>query len=181
MKLMLTLIAAAALSACATAQQPNMEPAPELKKFEWMLGTWTAKISWDMEGQKFETDTTMVNSWHGKFFKSDWTMDMMGAKMTETVFTGYDAASKKYKSITFTNFSSQPRFEDGEIKGDTFVSWTSQPWMVDGAPEATTARATFTKKSEKSAHFLLEFKQKDKWIKVGEATFTKTSGSGLIK
>lgn len=114
----------------------------------------------------------METRYDGKFVYSESVMDMMGMKMVEKAFLSYDAATKSYKSYTFTNWAATPRIETLTVKGDVLV-FLSEPWD-GGDGKLTSSRATMTKVSATEAKFLLEFKDGDKWNKVGEGTFKKS-------
>lgn len=148
-----------------------MEAPAEIKKLGWMVGEWTGTIKMNMQGMEFESQSTMKNEFEGQFLKSASVMDMMGMKMTETMYMGWNAAKNRYESYAFSNFSPKPRIEYGTMEGDK-MTMTSEPWEVGGeAP--TVGRGTMTKKSDTEIHFILEFKEGDKWVKVGEGTYKK--------
>ena len=156
----------------ATAQVPNMEPPAELKKLEWMMGNWSGNVKMSMEGMDMEGMMTYSVTWSGQFLKSTSTWDVMGIKITEDGYTGWDAAKGKYSSYTFTNMAPTPRIEWGEMKDDTTI-WTSEPWVTSHEAPATVSRATLAKLSNNELKFSLEFKTGDTWTKVGEGVFKK--------
>lgn len=166
----LTLFAAFAVVGFVGAQAQEMAPPPELNKLAWTLGSWKGKIHFTMEGVDSEGDMTMNSVMDGMFIKGTTTWDMMGMKMVENAYMGWDEKAKCYRSWAFTNFSPDPRYEKGVLDGDTFSS-TSEPWNVMG--QATVGRGTLKKLGEKEISFTLEFKEGDKWTKVGEGKLTK--------
>ncbi|HWP31474.1 MAG TPA: DUF1579 family protein [Fimbriimonadales bacterium] len=151
--------------------QPSMTPPEEIRKFGWMVGEWSGKMKWLMEGMEGEMDMTLKNEFEGQFLKTTSAMDMMGEKFTEVSFMGWDASKKRYSSWTFTNFAPLPRIEHGTMDGNKLV-FISEPWLVM-SEEPTVSRATLTKISDKEVSFTLEFKQEEKWEKVAEGTFKK--------
>lgn len=157
------------MTALVSAQMP--EPSAEVKALDWMLGEWSGTVKWTMMGT--ETDAQM--SWKGEreglFLKRTTLTEMMGMKMTEACYSGWDDKKKKYWTHIYTNFAPGPRMEDGELKGDVFVS-VSEPWDTGSGSGPTTGRATFTKKGA-DIHYTLEFKEGEKWEKVAEGTFKK--------
>ncbi len=167
-----TMIAAVAIlfMAGAADSQGPMEPPTELKKLDWMVGEWSGKVDWTYM-MEAEVPYTVKCEWEGQFLKHTSKMDMMGMMFTETAYYGWDAASKKYRGWTFTNFSPDPRLEAGTLTGDTLVM-TSEPWNT-GEGELVVGRATITKKGADELHFLLEFKEGETWTKGGEGTFKK--------
>lgn len=159
------------LTATAFAQMPSLEPPAEVTAMKWMVGEWTSKVHWTMEGQEMDADMTLKNEFEGQFLKQTSTMDMMGMKFTEVGYLGYDKAKKKYYMYTFTNYGPTPRIEWGTLENNKMVM-ISEPWDAGmGAP--MTSRATLTKKSDTEVHFVLEFKNGDKWDKAAEGTFKK--------
>lgn len=173
LRIVLSFVLALGIGAALSAQE--MEPPAELKKFEWMVGSWVGTTKYNMEGMEMESKDSLEIRWDGQFLRLVNVGDMGAMKMTETMFIGWDAASKKYKSWAFTNFSPTPRIETAESSGDKYVS-VSEPWMVPGMAEATVSRFTMTKKSDTEVSFLLEFKEGDSWTKVGEGSAKKKSG-----
>lgn len=144
----------------------------ELKKLDWLLGTWEGKVAWTMPGMSGDSTMTMKSEWDGAFFKSVSTTDMGGMKSVETGYGWYDKDKKLYKFCTFTNFAPTPRFESGTFENDT-LTMVSDPWETGMPGPATVARATMVKKSATEATFMLEFKNGDKWDKVAEGKFLK--------
>lgn len=152
------------------AAQGPMDPPAELKKLDWMLGEWTSTVRWTY---LTTTDVayTVKCEWDGQFLRVTSRMEMLGMTMTETAYYGWDASSKRYRGWTFTNFSSDPRIESGTLNENALVM-TSEPWNV-GIGQPTVSRATLTRKSSTEIHFLLEFKDNDRWTRGAEGTFTK--------
>lgn len=160
------------LSLVAITAQAQLAPVPEeMKKLEWMVGTWAGKVKWTMTGMDpMDGEMSMTNTMEGPFMKQVSKTEMMGMTMVETGYVGWDAKKKQYMTWTFTNFSSDPRVEVGQMKGDVMV-FNCDGWDVMG--QVTISRATMTKKSAKEVAFLLEFKENGKWTKAGEGTFMK--------
>lgn len=161
---------AAVFAACAASAQGPMEPPAELKKLDWMLGEWTSTVKWTYQ-MEMDVPYTVKCEWDGQFLKSTSKMDLMGMAMTQTAYYGWDAAAKKYRGWTFTNFSPEPRIESGTVSGDTLVM-ISEPWNV-GTGELVVGRMTLTKKGATELHVVLEFKEGDKWVNAAEGTFKK--------
>ncbi len=162
----------AALVVTAPAQMPNMEPPAELKQLEWMLGDWTTKMTWTMEGQAMEMSGEISCVREGQFIKSTSWFEMMGMKFTEVQYLGWDKDAKKYIGWSFTNFSAAPRIERGDWKGDT-LTLVSDPWDAGMGPMES--RGTMVRKGKDEGHLTLEFKMEGKWQKVGEGTFKRKS------
>lgn len=162
-----------ALSAVAAHSQTEMKPVPQIEKLSWMLGKWSGTVHWTMEGMEMDAPMSFDNVMDGQFIRSTSAMEIMGMKMTETGFTGWDDKAGAYKSWTFTNFAAGPRTETGKLDGPTMV-FVSDPWTTLMSPEATVSRATMKKVSDKELLFLLEFKKADKYEKVGEGKFVKS-------
>jgi Protein of unknown function (DUF1579) len=123
-----TLLAIFFLAAPTFAQMPAR--APELKKLDYFVGTWTTDGTiypgpWGAGGKMTATATT---DWMaGDFFlvrHSDAKMPAeLGGDNTETAYFGYDAAKGVY---TFDEFNSAGRryISQGTLSGDTWT-WTS--------------------------------------------------------
>ncbi|MGI8923081.1 MAG: DUF1579 family protein [Fimbriimonadales bacterium] len=170
MKRIKFIVALAALLAFALAPAQE-KPSAEMERIAWMIGDWNGKVKWSMEGMNETVELPYKAVTEGNFLKSTSSFQMMGMRFSETSFLCWDAAKKRYSSYTFTNFAPTPRVEHGTFEIDKMVM-ISEPWSVD--PKGpTTSRASVTKKSDKVVHFLLEFKEGEKWVKVAEATFTK--------
>lgn len=152
--------------------QPSMAPPAEIRKLDWMLGTWEGSFNWDMEGTKSVATMKMVIDIDGQFQRQVTTMEMSGMKITETAYLGWNAEKKKYGMYTFTNFSPEPRIEWGDEKNGEMIFF-SEPWN-SGMPEKTSSRATLKKLNDKEVSMVLEFRAGDKWTKVADGTFKKT-------
>jgi hypothetical protein len=164
------LIAVLALGGLAVAQEPDMSPPAELKKLDWMLGEWTSTIKWTPEsGMAGEMAGTSKTDWDGQFMRTVATSEMMGMKMTETSYMGWDAGSNKFVMYTFTNFAPTPRIERGTFTGDTGV-FVSDPWAVMG--QSMKSRATMTRKGNE-ATFVLEFEMDGKWVKAADGVMKR--------
>lgn len=157
------------VAALTNAQMP--EASAEVKALDWMLGEWSATVKWTMMGTEADAQMTWKAERDGLFLKRSTTTELMGMKMTEVSYSGWDEKKKKYWTHVFTNFAPGPRTETGEQKGDVFVS-VSEPWDTGSGSEPTTGRITYTKKGE-DILYTLEFKMADKWEKVAEGTFKK--------
>jgi hypothetical protein len=151
----------------------DMSPSPEFEKIKWMLGEWTGTTKMSFPGMpEMESATIMKNEMDGFFMKFSSDMEMGGMKMTENGYMGWDEKLGKFKTWTFTSFAPTPRIETATVSGDSVV-YVSEPWEVPGMPSATTSRVTVSKNGANGMKMLLEFKDGENWMKVGEATYTK--------
>ncbi len=157
------------VAALASAQLP--EVSAEVKALDWMLGEWSGTVKWTMMGTETDAQMTLKAEREGLFLKRNTTTELMGMKMTEVSYTGWDDKKKKYWSHVFTNFGSGPRIESGDKNGDAFVS-VSEPWDAGPEREPITGRISYTKKGDDML-YVLEFKMGEKWEKVAEGTFKK--------
>ena len=165
------------VSACSFGQQmPDTTPPKQITDLAWCVGDWSASVNWTAPGMPTTSQDTLHCEIDGQFLKMQLTSDMGGFKMTETSYTGWDGANKRYTSYAFSNISPEPRIEHGSYSGDTWVS-ESEPWHVMG--QETIGRATSTKKSDTEMTMLLEFKMGDNWTKIPEGTFKKSSEGHL--
>ena len=150
-----TILANILLAGSVLAQMPAM-PAPELKKLDYLVGTWTA------EG------TIPPGPWGagGKFsviHKNEW---MHG---NSTGFIGYDAHKNVYTSIDFTS-RGRREVAQGSLNGDIWT-WTSSE-THDG--QNIQQRTTNTILSPKSYIAKFEFSRDGtNWAVMMEAKVTK--------
>lgn len=154
------------------AQEMSDQPPAELKKLEWLIGTWTGKFDWSMEGMESSVDMTWTNSWDGTFMKGVSTMDMMGMMIKETSYLAWDKGKNQYSMWTFTNFAPMPRIEHGKLEGDKVIT-ISEPWDVGMPGGPTVSRATLIRLSANEMDFLLEFKMGDSWTKAASGRLKK--------
>lgn len=147
-------------------------PAPEeLKKLDMFHGSWKGSIHGDMEGQKFEGAMTSSIAAEGMFVKVTNTMDIMGMKLTEVGYIGWDADKKKYSCHWFTNFGVTPRVELATVEGSKFVS-LGEPWKSAGSTEAVSSRSTLSIEAGQM-QLLVEFKMGDKWVPAFKGSLKK--------
>lgn len=172
MKAIKSLFLAVSLCIAALSSAQTSEAPAEIKSLDWMIGEWTAAIKWSMMGMNADGPITWKVEKEGPFMKQSTVMEMLGSKMTESSYLGWDAKKKKYWMHSYTNFAPTPRIEWGEQKGDVMIL-ISDPWEVSSPTgAATVSRSTMTRKGEE-VHFVLEFKNGEKWDKVGEGVFKK--------
>jgi hypothetical protein len=157
-----------ALPACA--QFPGEELPPELKKLDWLMGTWSGSGNMTMQGMEQSFTIQMTNSWDGYFAKSVSTMDYSVIKVSETMMMGWDAKKGEYFSSAYTNMSPLPRVERGKMEGDALVM-VSEPWEVMG--QSFVSRATMKKVDDSTIEFVLEFKNGESWEPASKVTLKK--------
>ena len=110
------------------AQTEAPKPAPELKKLDYFVGTWTVegeiKPGLMGAGGKF-TGTNRVQWMDGGFFlvtQSEFSGAM--GKGAETAFMGYDSSDKTYTYDSFNTFGEADHAR-GRLDGDTWT-WLSE-------------------------------------------------------
>lgn len=171
LRTMLGALMLALSAAMASAQMPG--PSDEIKKLDWMLGEWTGSVKWNLpEMPEMTAAMTVKTDWDGNFLRSTSSSDMGGMAITESCYIGWDPGAKRYTMWTFTNFGQMPRIEHGNLDGDKLVT-VSEPWDVGMPGGPTVSRVAMHKKSATEMTFILEFKNGDKWDKVGEGSFSK--------
>jgi hypothetical protein len=117
-----------ALAGLTSAQTDTPKPAPELKKLNYFVGTWSAegeiKPGLFGPGGKF-TGTNRVQWMDGAFFLVTQS-DFHGAvgNGTETAYMGYDGNDKLYTYDSF-NTLGEADHAKGSLDGDTWV-WLSE-------------------------------------------------------
>src|SRR5713101_8849984 len=143
----------AAMSAHAQMGPPT--PAPELKKLDFMAGSWTAEGTMNpgpgMPGGKF-SETSHAEWMDGNYFlveHSDMDLGPMG-KGKELAVLGYDPDRKVY---TYHAFNSMGEAEDstGTVDGDT---WT---WTSDEHMGGQTMKGRFTMKVLSPTSYTMKF------------------------
>jgi Protein of unknown function (DUF1579) len=144
------------MAALGSAQMAPSQPAPELKKLDFMSGNWTAdgdvKPNPSMpSGSKFST-TSHAEWMDGNYFlveHSDVAFTGMG-KMKELAVMGYDPERKVY---TYTAFNSMGEAESatGTVDGDT---WT---WLSDEHMGGATMKGRFTMKVLSPTSYTMKF------------------------
>ncbi|MBZ5706132.1 MAG: DUF1579 domain-containing protein [Acidobacteriia bacterium] len=125
------LIACLLLGAFAAAQMGPPTPAPELKKLDYFVGTWT--LDGDMKPGPFGpggkmTETEKVEWMQGNFFlviHSDF-KSAMGNGMG-MAYMGYNPEDKVYTYDAF-NSMGEAEHSKGTLSGDTWT-WTSEDKM----------------------------------------------------
>jgi Protein of unknown function (DUF1579) len=149
----MALLVGIVLSAQAPMETPK--PAPELKKLDYFVGTWTAegeiKPGPMGPGGKF-TGTNHVQWMEGGFFLVTHS-EFNGAmgKGTETAYMGYDSNEKMYTYDSF-NTLGEADHAKGNVDGDT---WTWQSETKMGA-QTTKGRLTFKVLSATAYNFKFE-------------------------
>ncbi|MGA9039054.1 MAG: DUF1579 family protein [Terriglobales bacterium] len=119
------------LAAAASAQMTPPTPAPELKKLDYLVGTWSNEATippgpWGAGG-KF-SDTDKVEWMKGEFFlvnHSDFSLPAeLGGTGTSLSILGYDADKKTYTEQRFDS-TGRHVVATGTLNGDT-ITWMSE-------------------------------------------------------
>lgn len=119
------------LAIAASAQMTPPSPSPELKKLDFLAGTWTSEATispgpWG-PGGKF-SDTVKSEWMKGDFFlvsHSDFSMPPeMGGAGTSLSILGYDADKKTYREDRFDS-SGRHAAMTGTLNGDT-LTWIGE-------------------------------------------------------
>ena len=134
--------------------QDTPKPAPELKKLDYLVGTWSARGELKPgpfgPGGKF-TGTTRVAWMDGGFFLVTHS-NFSGAlgKGTETAYMGYDADEQKY---TYDSFNSLGEADHalGTLDGDT---WT---WLSETRLRSHTNKGRLTMKILSPTSYTFKF------------------------
>jgi hypothetical protein len=167
----MTLLLGIALSAPAQTEIPT--PAPELKKLDYFVGTWTAegeiKPGPIGPGGKF-TGTNHVRWMDGAFFlvtQSEFNGAM--GKGAETSYMGYDSNDKMYTYDSF-NTLGEADHAKGQVDGDT---WT---WLSDTTVGSRTMKGRLTIKVLSATAYNFKFEMSPDgatWSTVLEGKDTK--------
>ncbi len=172
MRKILLMAAASVVSALCWGQMPDTSPAPEMMKFDWLVGEWESTSTWAMpDVPEMSVETTMKVEWDGQFLRHTSVYVYAGfMNFTETLMLGYDPTTERYSSSAFTNMAPTPRIEHGRLVGSTLVM-LSEPWLING--EESVSRATVVKTSDDAFRFILEFKDGDDWDVISDGTFRR--------
>lgn len=129
--IVMCLCACLLLGALAAAQMGPPAPAPELKKLDYFVGTWT--LDGDMKPGPFGpggkmTETEKIEWMQGNFFlvlHDDFKSDMGNG--IGVAYMGYNADDKVYTYDAF-NSMGEAGHSKGTLSGDTWT-WTSEDKM----------------------------------------------------
>jgi hypothetical protein len=149
-------------------------PAPELKKLDYFVGSWTADV--DMKpgpmGPGGKMSSTETDRWMdgGFFLTIGATYDGVMGKGSETAFMGYDPEAKMY---TYDAFSSMGEHESarGNVEGDT---WT---WISDENLGGQKLKGRYSMKILSPTSYAMKFEispDGTSWNTVMEGKATKT-------
>lgn len=167
----MTTLLAIVLSVRAQVETPK--PAPELKKLDYFVGTWTAEGNIQPgpmgPGGKF-AGTNRVQWMDGGFFlvtHSEFNGDM--GKGTETAYMGYDSNDKMYTYDSF-NTLGEADHAKGNLDGDT---WT---WHSETRVGEQTMKGRLTIKMLSAVAYNFKFEMStdgDTWNTILEGKDTK--------
>lgn len=148
----------------------QFEPPAKLADLDFLKGKWSGKMDMTLEGQAVELIGTMEVVAEGQTLKMTTTSDMMGMKMVERSYVCWNEGKSTFTMYTFADFAAMPRVEHGNIKDGVWTT-ISEPWAVSGMGDVV-SRSTVTVKGD-SLTMTVEFKNGDKWEKVGTGKYTK--------
>jgi hypothetical protein len=158
----------------AQAQMPMPQPAPELKKLDYLVGTWSldADLKSGPMGPGGKATGTSHYEWmDGKFFLvSHGSFAFAMGKGTEVTYMGYDSDQKMY---LYTSFNSMGEHETslGTVDGD---SWT---WLSDENMGGQKMKGRFTMKVLSPTTYNYKFEispDGSNWSTVMDGKATKT-------
>jgi len=164
MKTLLT-FAVATLACVAIAQDMTMPPPPELKKLDFLHGSWKSEgKAMDPSGAEIKTSgkATCGKALRGMWveFKTEENMGP-GGDMAGALMLTYDPYKKKYTGAWFDSFSPQHLIVEGDFVGNKLVLTSNE---IDMGPDGKmTFRVTYDPKSANHINFLLEMKMGDSW------------------
>jgi Protein of unknown function (DUF1579) len=156
------------------AQMPTPTPAPELKKLDYFVGTWSTDgdLKPGPMGSGGKVSGTAHDEWmEGNFFLvSHGSFNGVMGKGTEVAFIGYDPDQKTY---TYTAFNSMGEHQNstGTLEGDT---WT---WLGDENMGGQKMKGRFTMKILSPTSYTYKFELSpdgSNWSTVMDGKGTKT-------
>jgi hypothetical protein len=174
-RISLAVVVCALLSAVLLQAQAPPPPAPELKKLDFMTGTWTAEGTFTAgppgtAPTKF-SETSHAEWMDGSYFlveHSDSDLGPMG-KSKELSIMGYDSARKVYTYNAFDSMG-QAETSTGSVDGDT---WT---WTSDEHYGGMTMKGRFTMKVLSPTSYTMKFELSQdgtNWMTAMEGKATK--------
>jgi hypothetical protein len=161
-----------------SAQEGMAPPAPpaEMKKLDFMMGTWTGKETMHSpDGKSVMLDGTVVlkRTMGGMWIQETHKSVARGQTFLDAEqLTTYDARTKKWKGWWFDNSMPMPIEMTGTLTGNTMVT-LSRAVAMPGMPGNVTVRTTMTKKSERSITMKVEMQTQGKWSTLISASYQK--------
>jgi hypothetical protein len=156
------------------AQMPMPTPAPEVKKLDYFVGTWSS--DGDLKPSPMGPGGKMTGTSHDEWMEGNFFLASHGSfsgvmgKGTEVAYMGYDPEQKMY---TYTAFNSMGEHETatGTLDGDT---WT---WHSDENMGGQKMKGRFTMKILSPTAYAYKFELSpdgSSWSTVMEGKATKT-------
>lgn len=130
----LSIVLLFSLLAAAQGPPPTPTPGPELKKLDFLTGTWKSEgelkpgsMGPGSPGGKF-SEVTHSNWMPGRFFLvENTTVTGIMGHLVEVAYLGYDSQSKNYTYDAFNSFG-EAEHAKGNVEGDTWT-WSSTEKM----------------------------------------------------
>lgn len=169
MKRLFVALVTFALCTGAFAQAESVPLSEEVQALSGLLGEWEGVMKMTIPGTSDPIDlkSTVSVKLYGPYQETIYTMEMPGApKFTGHQFLTYDSANKTYRSWGFDDNTNEPREESGTWDGKKLVM-TSKPHG------GTVTRTTFQPKGKNEISFLLEMKQGEEFVKLGDCIFKR--------
>ncbi|MBS1724327.1 MAG: DUF1579 family protein [Armatimonadetes bacterium] len=167
MKAVFTIICALSVGSVAWGQELAAVP-KELKDLSGLVGEWQGELAMTIPGMSdpIKMTSTVSVKVFGQYQETVYTMDAPGmGKFTGHQFLTWDENAKGYKSWNFDDQSPAPRMETG--------SWDGKKLVMSGEQGGMTSRVTFEPRGKDVVHFLLEMKQGDSFVKLGETDYKR--------
>lgn len=165
------------------AARPGTAAAPpaELKRIDFMKGTWSSKITiYDTpEASRTATGTTRY-AWgfNGMHLEGDHTYTVQGKPMKGRTTWGWDAERQQYQLLWVNSFGSSAKTYHGTFPSESALSFFTT-YMMGG--KAITEKVTFTFPDKNSYVFVVENDLSGSMGKVIEETGKRAAASATTK
>jgi len=154
------------------AVQPGV-PAPELKKLDFLKGTWSSKITMsDASGSPGTASgkAQYAPAFEGMVIEGDHSYTLGGKPMKGRTTWGWDAEKQQYQLVWVNSMGSDAKVYYGTFPNETSLSLFTT-YMLNG--KAVTEKLTFTLPDPNSYLFTVENDQTGTMVKVMEETATR--------
>lgn len=125
---------------------------PEIRRLNFMDGAWEGTLATGFGNMPATALGSLSNG--GMYYRLDLTIDVLGDRIEETIFVGWNRADQQYEAHVFTSASTQVRRETGKLE-DGVLIMESDAWDLLG--QISPSRTTIQIDEEGGLSYLLEF------------------------
>lgn len=153
-------------------QQPGV-PAPELKKLDFLKGTWNSKMT-DASGSASTGKAQYAPAFNGMVIEGDHSYTMGGKPMKGRTTWGWDAEKQQYQLVWVNSMGSDAKLYYGTFPNENSLSFFTT-YMQDG--KAVTEKLSFSFPDKNTYVFTVENDMGGTMTKVMEETATRGAGN----